>query len=112
MLEALTRTEAAGYRIEHTVAFERLVTMPRAELLALVLPMESLLQDTPQAAITAEGVDWAQHGRDLGARQLLHPLAAAPALVRLIGPDGRLVGLAAPAKPPALLHPAVVFRYH
>ena len=111
ILEALTRTEAAGYRIDNALGFDRLVTTPRAELFAQVQPMESLLHDMPMAAITAEGVDWARHGRDLGARQLRHPLAVVPEIVRLIGPDGCFIGLAGPAKPPALLHPAVVFRY-
>ena len=111
ILEALTRTEAAGYGIEEALPFERLVTAPRPDLFAQVKPMESLLLGAPTAAITSEGVDWVQHGRDLGPRQLVGPLAPVPALVRLIGPDGRLVGLAGPAKPPGLLHPAVVFRY-
>jgi hypothetical protein len=35
-----------------------------------------------------------------------------PALVRLLGSDGRLVGLADPAKTPGFLHPAVVFSYN
>jgi tRNA pseudouridine55 synthase len=112
ILDALTRTEAAGFKLHEAVSFEQLVTAPRADLRCLARPMDSLLADWPAATLTSEGVEWARHGRDLGPRQLVAPLAVIPEHVRLLSPDGRLIGLADRANLPGFLHPAVVFSYN
>ena len=112
ILEALVRTEAAGFDTRDAMSFDRLVTAPRAELHGLVRPMSTLLADVPVASLTPEGVDWALHGRELGVRQLTTPLTSVPDRVRLIGPDGQLVGLAERSKMPGFLHPAVIFSYN
>ena len=112
ILEKLVRTEAAGFGLADAIDMETLVTAPRAELYKQVLPMQALLTDLPAADLTAEGVMWAQHGRELGPRQLLRPLPSPPALVRLLDAEGRLVGLADHGKMPGFLHPTVVFRYN
>ena len=112
ILDGLVRTEAAGFRLADALPFASLVTAPRAELRRHVRPMEALLQDLPPARLTSDGVRWAVHGRELGPRELEHPLTDIPALVRLIGPDGRIIGLAEPAKTPGFLHPAVIFSYN
>jgi tRNA pseudouridine55 synthase len=112
ILDALVRTEAAGFRLQEAISFERLATAPRSELRNLARPIHTLLSDVPLVRLTAEGVDWARHGRDLGPRQVVSPLENVPELVRLIGPDGDLVGLADRAKLPGFLHPAVVFSYN
>ncbi|MBA3269462.1 MAG: tRNA pseudouridine(55) synthase TruB [Acidobacteria bacterium] len=112
ILDGLVRTEAAGFALADALPFETLVAAPRAELHGHVRPMESLLNEVPCARLTAEGVEWAIHGRDLGPRQLLAPLPSIPALVRLMSPDLRLVGLADPSRVPGFLHPAVVFSYN
>jgi tRNA pseudouridine55 synthase len=112
ILDALVRTEAAGFRLDEAVPFEVLVTERRDLLRARVRPMEALLGDLPSVTLTAEGARWARHGRDLGPRDLLRPLPAIPPLVRLTMEDGRMVGLAEPAKTHGFLHPAVVFSYN
>jgi tRNA pseudouridine55 synthase len=112
ILDALVRTEAAGFRIDEAISFEILATAPRHELRRLARPMHALLGDVPSVRLTTEGVDWARHGRDLGPRQVISPLAIVPELVRLLAPDGQLVGLADRAKLPGFLHPAVVFSYN
>jgi len=112
VLQQLVRTEAAGFPLIAAVSFETLVKAPRAELRGLVRPMETLLTEVPAASLTEQGVDWARHGRNLGPAQLTTPLPHVPPLVRLFGPDARLVGLADPAKIPGFLHPAVVFSYN
>lgn len=109
ILERLVRTEAAGFTLDRALPFETLVRAPRAELRQMVRPMESLLTALPAAQLTTEGTHWARHGRELGPRQLVRPLTPVPPLVRLLAPDGRLVGLADRAKTPGFLHPAVVF---
>lgn len=111
ILEHLVRTEAAGFGLGDAVSFETLAQAPREELRERVLPMESLLTDLPAVSLTTEGVEWAGHGRDLGPAQLTGPPAVS-ALVRLFGPDRRLVGLANLSKTPGFLHPTVVFRYN
>jgi tRNA pseudouridine55 synthase len=111
ILEQLVRTEAAGFRLSEAVSFEMLVQAPRAELGELVLPMEVLLLDVAAATLTEQGVDWARHGRNLGPAQVATPLSPIPPLVRLLGPDGRLIGLANPSKTEGFLHPSVVFSY-
>ena len=112
LLDALVRTEAAGFRLDDAIEFDTLATASRTELRRLTRPMDALLADTPAVRLTVEGVDWARHGRDLGPRQLQSPPIADVALVRLVGPDGTLVGLADRAKMPGFLHPAVVFSYN
>ena len=112
VLDALVRTEAAGFRVSEAVSFETLVKERRPELRALVRPMESLLSDVPAAALTDEGVSWARQGRNLGPAQLRRPLSPVPPLVRLLGPDERLIGLADPSKIPGFLHPSVIFSYN
>ncbi len=112
ILDALIRTEAAGFKAPDALQFESLVTAPRAELRAKVKPVETLLSDLPPAALTHEGVRWALNGRDLGPSELVTPLTAIPPLMRMIAPDGRMLGLAERAKRPGFLHPAVVFSYN
>jgi len=112
ILEALLRTEAAGFTIDDAVPFEALVRSPRGELSTQVKPLESLLPNLPVAMLTDQGLRSVLHGRDLGRRELAAPLPAAPPLVRLIAPDGHMVGLARPSKTPGLLHPALVFSYN
>jgi tRNA pseudouridine55 synthase len=112
LLEALVRTEAAGFTLDDAVAFERVVQAPRAELLADIRPMEVLLTAVPAVTLTEEGMDWVRHGRELGPRQTVRPPGVLPPFVRLLAPDGRLLGLADRGKTPGFLHPAVVFRYN
>jgi tRNA pseudouridine55 synthase len=112
ILDELTRTEAGGFRLDDAVSFETLVTAPRVDLRQLVRPMDSLLSEWPSARLTSEGVEWARNGRDLGPRQVAAPLSPIPERVRLLAPDGRLIGLADRANLPGFLHPAVVFSYN
>ncbi|MCI0430323.1 MAG: tRNA pseudouridine(55) synthase TruB [Rhodospirillales bacterium] len=109
ILDGLVRTEAAGYDIAEALPFEALLTSPRAEVSARVRPIETLLEDVPMAALTDRGVRWARHGRDLGPAELLTPFPTLPPLVRLMGPDGQMVGLGEPSKALGLLHPVLVF---
>ena len=92
--------------------FEALVTGARADLRTRVRPMEALLMDVPAARLTAEGVTWALHGREIGPSEVIGTLMPISNLTRLVGPDGRLVGLAEPSKTRGFLHPAVIFSYN
>lgn len=112
ILDGLVRTEAAGFGIDGAMPLETLMTSPRAALRAAVRPMESLLTGIPAVTLTRDGVEWARHGRELPPRILAGPPAGPSPLVRLLSPDGRLVGLAGPAKTPGFLHPSVIFSYN
>jgi tRNA pseudouridine55 synthase len=112
ILDALVRTEAAGFRLDEAVPFETLVTEGRDALRSRVRPMETLLVDLPAVMLTDEGIRWARHGRDLGPRDLVRPLPEMVPLVRMTAPDGRMLGLAEPAKARGFLHPSVVFSYN
>lgn len=108
ILEALVRSEAAGFRLESALPFETLATAGRDELARWLRPMHDLLPELPSAQLTAEGVEWVGHGRLLGPRQMTAAPSAAGAPVRLLSPEGRLVALGKPA-PGGLLHPFLVF---
>ena len=112
ILAGLVRTQAAGFGVDGAMSLEALMTSPRDALRAAVRPMDSLLTDVPAVKLSRDGVDWARHGRDLPPRILVNPPVDAPPLLRLLSPEGRLVGLAEPAKTPGFLHPAVIFSYN
>jgi tRNA pseudouridine55 synthase len=112
ILEGLVRTEAAGFALADAVPFAALVTEGRDALRARVKPMAALLPELTPVILTAEGLDWARHGRELGPRQVVSPLATIPKLSRLLTSEGELLGLAEPSKTPGFLHPAVIFSYN
>ena len=112
VLEALVRTRAAGFDAEAALPFEQLMTLPRSDVRAAVRPMETLLTDLPAATLTRDGVAWARNGRELPPRLLSGPAPGRGSLVRLLAPDGKFVGLAAPATTPGLLRPTVIFSYN
>jgi tRNA pseudouridine55 synthase len=111
VLEGLVRTEAAGFRVEDALPFASLVTASRDVVRAAVRPIESLLSHLPGVVLTAQGVEWARHGRTVPPRLVAGAPTVAP-LVRLLTSDGRLVGLAERGGSPGLLQPAVIFRYN
>jgi tRNA pseudouridine55 synthase len=111
VLEALVRTRSAGFAIDEAMSLETLVTVPREAVRRAIRPMETLLTDVPAVTLTDDGVDWARHGRELPPRMLARPLPAMPPTVRLLSPEGRLVGLGVPARTAGLLRPSVIFSY-
>ncbi len=111
-LEALRRTASADFTLADAIALDVLAT--DAETAASrVVPMDRLLPWLPAVRLTGAGERKARHGNDLSAADLAGPPPPGPAagIVRLLAPDGRLLGLARPASPPAALHPAVVLQY-
>ena len=105
VLDALRRTRAGHFGVEQAVSFERLVRASHGELLADLVPLEALLPETPQLALSDEEVQRVRHGLDLPAPS---HLGGETTLVRLQDPAGRLVALAVPADRPGFLHPSAV----
>ena len=74
-LEALRRTRSGEFTLDAAVPFEWLAAAPEARDLqlsrlqsAMVAPA-ALLPDIPAVELTAQGLDWVAHGRDLGPAQ-------------------------------------------
>ncbi len=106
-LDALTRTRSGAFRIEDAVGLERVLD---SDVGALLVPLEGLLLDWPSAALTAEGLDLASHGREIAPGQYRLSAAVRPGgSVRLLGPDGHLAGIGEPAAG-GLLRPALVLE--
>jgi tRNA pseudouridine55 synthase len=93
-LQALRRTSAAGFGLDHALAADSL-TAERA--LAALLPLEAALGDVPALRVGAEGLAALRHGRPLTSPLLLDPLPAPPpSRARILDAEGRLVALAVP----------------
>ena len=108
-LAALRRTRSGDCRIEDALPLEAADADPR-QAIDRVIPLSRMLPGLPPVVLTPEGVRRVAHGRDLGPDEIekgARPLFAHPGFVRLLGPEGELVGIAEPA-PSGLLHPSVV----
>jgi tRNA pseudouridine55 synthase len=121
-LEALRRTRSGEFTLQDAVPFERLAAPQERELqlsrlqTAMLAPA-ALLLDLPAVELTAQGLAWVAHGRDLGPAQWHAPandrnterMPANPETwVRLFDTGGRLVALATHDPAGAVLHPSVV----
>jgi tRNA pseudouridine55 synthase len=108
-LSSLRRTRSGGFRIEDAVSLAAVVE-PGLE--RHLVRLEALLPDFPSVVLTAEGVDRAGHGRELGplhysGQRPERPAGSGGTPVRLLGPDGRLLALGEMAAG-GILHPVVV----
>jgi tRNA pseudouridine55 synthase len=113
-LVSLQRTESAGVRLEAAVPLAVIEQGGAAAAAAALTPMAQMVPALPAVALTDQGVRHARFGRELGPSDSAAGFPAewrsdaCPPQIRLLDPDGRLVGLARPASTPGLLHPAVI----
>jgi tRNA pseudouridine55 synthase len=122
-LDALVRVRSGTFTLAASVPFEALDAERRTELLARLLPLEALLTHLPLVTLTEAGVRRARHGRDVGPGDMMAPASRLPdtppgfaaslspaayGYVRLLGPNGVLVGIGEAAESPGSLHPSVV----
>ncbi|HVR69424.1 MAG TPA: tRNA pseudouridine(55) synthase TruB [Vicinamibacteria bacterium] len=93
-LAALRRTEAAGLGLAGAVAWGDLAPAAAER----VLPLDVLLPQFPAVVVGEEGAAAVRHGRDLDRRLVTHgfPVPPAPARVRVLDAQGRLLALAVP----------------
>ena len=110
-LDTLRRTRSGEFSLAQAVPLDLLAGDPPAAARRLV-PLDRLLPHLPVARLTEAGARKALHGNDLGPGDVAGSGGAWPAgqAVRLVDLDGVLLGIARPAAPPAVLHPAVVLR--
>jgi tRNA pseudouridine55 synthase len=100
-LAALKRTSVGAYGLDQAVpldAFEEAAA--RGEADRFIRPLESLLPWAPAVAVRPEGQIYARNGRPLGPGELAAPVPDLAAtdprragIVRLMSPEGRLLGL-------------------
>jgi tRNA pseudouridine55 synthase len=107
-LQTLRRTRSGEFTLEHAVSLD-LVERDRAAALDRLIPLERTLGSLPAVVLTAEGERRALHGAEIGDTDLLRGLPQPwPERVRLLGGEGRLLGVAEPGGRPGVLHPVVV----
>jgi len=104
-LEALRRTRAGSFGLQHAVTTEVLATAAPATLAGRMIPLSQLLPELPSLALTPAEATSARRGMDL---PVPATWAGVPALSRLLDEQGGLLALATPSKRPGFLHPSVV----
>ena len=114
-LEALRRTRAGEFGLDESVALDLLVEQPDCARERLI-PMEALLPGIPAARLNEAGARRAAHGNPLGPADLDTPKKGTASVFdeerrqapfRLVGPDGRLLGIALAGEDGAL-RPSIV----
>lgn len=127
LLQALTRTRAGAFGLDAAVGLSVLTPERRDEAVAAVRSMDGLLPELPAVHLTAAGTRRARHGQPLEPAdwtRVLSPagITAGPdtakddagadvteaSSVRLIDPDGHLLGLARPGPVAGSLHASIV----
>ena len=103
-LESLRRTRAGTFGLDQAVPLDDLDRRPDM-VLPRVIPMADLLPDLPSARLTARGVLRASHGNSVSPEDFV-VMGTGPR-VRLLDPDGGLLGIA-DAGPDGLLRPSIV----
>jgi len=122
-LAALRRTRIGEFGVERAVPLDEVERDPRAAVAAMV-PLADMLPGVAAVTLTAEGVERALHGRDLGPGDVLGQVSAPTApstdpaqsfsglagqpLIKLLDITGALVAIAEPTSTGGLLHPRVV----
>jgi tRNA pseudouridine55 synthase len=108
-LSALRRTRSGEFGLEHAIPLVDVLQAAREVLAGRIIPLSALLADV--ASVTLRGpanLERLKNGVEVGPGDVVTPLTPLPQLVRLLGPEGDLVGLARPAKTPGFLHGWVV----
>jgi tRNA pseudouridine55 synthase len=109
VLSALRRTRSGEFGLDRAVPLADVLQSPRESLVARALPLASLLSELPAVTLRGEAnVDRVKNGVEVAPDDVLTPLTTLAPIVRLLGPEGGLVGLAKPGKVPGFLHGWVV----
>jgi tRNA pseudouridine55 synthase len=109
VLTALRRTRSGEFGLEPAVALAEVLQSNREDLATRLIPMSTLLGDLPAVILRgAANLERLKNGVEMGPNDVVEPLRAAAPIVRVLGPDGDLAGLARPATTPGFLHGWVV----
>jgi len=116
-LEALRRTRSGEFTIDEAIPLDALEPLeptdpgsriPDPALKTLLIPMEKLLAAFPAVTVTAEGLARVSHGQQVRPVDVAGALPSSSEWIRLLDPDGALVGLGTPQQVSGFLHPEVV----
>jgi tRNA pseudouridine55 synthase len=109
VLVALRRTRSGEFGLESAVPLAEVLQSKRADLATRIIPMAHLLTELPAVTLRGPGnLARLKNGVEMGPADIVAPLAAPAPVVRLLGWDGELLGLARPGKLPGFLHGWVV----
>jgi tRNA pseudouridine55 synthase len=109
VLMALRRTRSGEFGVSAAVPLADVLASTREQLAARLVPMSQVLVDLPAVALRgAIALERLKNGVEMTPHDLLAPLTTPAPIVRLLGPDGDLAGLAKPGKTPGSLHGWVV----
>jgi tRNA pseudouridine55 synthase len=109
VLSGLRRTRSGEFGLDRAVPLADVLQSGRDVLAARLVPFRALLPDLPSVTLRSSAqLERLKNGVEMGPADLVAPLTVPPPIVRLLGPDGDLVGLARPAKTPGYLHGWVV----
>ena len=109
VLVGLRRTRSGEFGLGPAVPLAEVLKSAREDLATRIVPMSGLLSELPAVTLRgASNLERLKNGVEMGPSDLVAPLAEPSGIVRLMGPDGDLVGLARPAKTPGFLHGWVV----
>jgi len=108
-LTALRRTQSGEFALDRAVPLADVLQAPRESLAGRMIPFRDLLLDIPAVTLRSAGqLERLKNGVEMGPGDLVAPLPTSSPVVRLLGPEGDLVGLARPGKTPGFLHGWVV----
>lgn len=108
VLIALRRTRSGEFGLDRAVPLAELLQAPRESLAARIVPLSGLLPQVPALTLRPASLERLKNGVEVAPGDVVTALVPLPPLVRLLGPDGDLVGLARPGKTPGFLHGWVV----
>lgn len=109
VLIALCRTKSGEFGLDRAVPIADVLQSSRDALAARLVPFRELLTDLPAVTLRSTSqLERLKNGVEMAPGDLIAPLPALPPIVRLLGPDGDLVGLAKPGKTAGNLHGWVV----
>ena len=118
VLVALRRTRSGEFGLDRAVPLADVLQSSRDALAARLVPFRELLPDLPAVTLrSASQLERLKNGVEMGPSDLVKPFVlpdspmapeAPKVIVRLLGPDGDLVGLAKPSKTSGNLHGWVV----
>ena len=109
-LSGLRRTASGSFTLSQAMPLSNAEQHPES-IASSFIPLARLLPHLHRAELTDEGARRARHGQELQPSLWSSRLdAPVGAWVRLLGPEGDLIGLARAVGPFGALHPAVVLK--
>lgn len=109
VLDTLRRTRSGDFDLQHAVPLADVLQSSREALAARVTPFDQLLPNFPSVVLREGIAERVKNGLEVGPNDAIGGFDELSGLIRLVGQDGRLVGLAKQGKTRGFLHAAVVF---